>query len=79
MNSVAREAIFDLAVNRAASFERGAGSSTSLEIWHAKTRFASRVELPLIRAALETRPTQGHWFWSGGEAGAWQPGKAQTP
>ena len=79
MNSAARDAIFDLAVNRAASFVRGAGQTASLEVWHAKTRFAVRVELDLIRGALEQRPIEGEWFWHGGETGAWQAGKSLTP
>ncbi len=79
MNSAARDAIFDLAVNRAASFLRGAGQNANLELWHSKTRFASRVELELIRVVLEQRPLTGEWFWAGGETGAWQAGKAPTP
>jgi hypothetical protein len=79
MNSAARDAIFDLAINRAASFLRGAGQNANLEVWHSKTRFASRVELELIRAALEQRPPTGEWFWAGGESGTWQAGKAPTP
>ena len=79
MNSAARDAIFDLAINRAASFLRGAGQHVQLEVWHSKTRFASRVELDLIRAALEQCPKEGEWFWAGGETGAWQMGKAPTP
>lgn len=79
MNFAARDAIFDLAINRAASFLRGAGQNAALEIWHSKTRFASRVKLELIRVALEQRPLTGEWFWAGGESGAWQSGKAPTP
>jgi hypothetical protein len=79
MNSAAREAIFDLAVNRAASFLRSAGQNANLEVWHSKTRFASRVELELIRVALRERPVVDEWYWSGGESGAWQMGKAPTP
>jgi hypothetical protein len=79
MNSVARDAIFDLAINRAASFLRGAGQGGDLEVWHSKTRFASRVELELIRVALAQRPLVGEWYWAGGESGAWQAGKAPTP
>jgi hypothetical protein len=67
MNSAARDAIFDLAINRAASFLRGAG------------QHASRVELELIRTVLEQRPTEGEWHWAGGESGVWQIGKAPTP
>jgi hypothetical protein len=79
MNSAARDAIFDLAINRAASFLRGAGQHANLEVWHSKTRFASRVELELIRTVLEQRPTEGEWHWAGGESGVWQIGKAPTP
>ncbi len=74
----AHNAIFDLAVNRAAAFVRGAGPNASLEIWQTRTRFASRVNLELVRAALETKP-EGKHFWIGGEAGDWQPGKPRTP
>lgn len=79
MSFAARDAIFDLAINRAASFVRGTGQRTSLEVWHSKTRFAARVELDLIRAALEQCPREGEWFWVGGELGSWQNGKARTP
>jgi hypothetical protein len=74
----AANAIFDLAVNRAASFLRGAGPNASLEEWQRKTRFASRVNLESVRAALEVKPA-GACFWTGGEAGGWQPGKPRTP
>jgi hypothetical protein len=74
----ATNAIFDLAVNRAAAFVRGAGANASLEVWQTRTRFASRVNLGLVRAALETKP-DGDWFWQGGEAGTWQVGKPRTP
>jgi hypothetical protein len=79
MNSAARDAIFDLAVNRAASFLRVAGQHAALEVWHSKTRFAFRVELELIRAALEQRPSSEECHWAGGATGAWQTGKAPTP
>jgi hypothetical protein len=78
MSEHAANAIFDLAVNRAAAFVRGAGPNASLEVWQTRTRFASRVKLELIRAALETKPT-GEWYWLGGEAGRWIAGKPQTP
>jgi hypothetical protein len=74
----ATNAIFDLAVNRAAAFIRGAGPNASLEIWQTRTRFASRVNLELVRAALETKPV-GECFWIGGETGEWIAGKARTP
>jgi hypothetical protein len=78
MSEHAANAIFDLAVNRAAAFVRGAGLRASLEIWQTRTRFASRVNLELVRAALETKPV-GECFWIGGEAGEWIAGKARTP
>ncbi len=74
----AANAIFDLAVNRAAAFVRGAGPNASLEVWQTRTRFASRVNLGLVRAALETKPV-GEYFWLGGEAGVWVAGKPRTP
>jgi hypothetical protein len=74
----AANAIFDLAVNRAAAFVRGAGPNASLEVWQTRTRFASRVNLGLVQAALETKP-EGEHFWRGGTAGGWQPGKPRTP
>jgi hypothetical protein len=73
------DAVFDLAVNRAATFQRGAGARAKLESWHARTRFAARIDLEAIRAALASRPSEGEWYWVGGERGSWQPGKAKTP
>jgi hypothetical protein len=78
MSEHAANAIFDLAVNRAAAFVRGAGPNASLETWQTRTRFASRVKLELVRAALETKPV-GECFWTGGETGGWQAGKTRTP
>jgi hypothetical protein len=75
-SNFAQNAIFDLAVNRAAQYwltTRG-----DLAAWHAKTRFAARVPLKQILVALEARPV-GDWHWSGGLNGAWTPGTAQTP
>jgi hypothetical protein len=74
----AANAIFDLAVNRAAAFVRGAGPNASLEVWQTRTRFASRVNLGLVRAALESKPAGKH-FWIGGEAGMWVTRKPRTP
>jgi alpha-ketoglutarate-dependent taurine dioxygenase len=75
----APDAIFDLAVNRAAVFMRGAGRNANLDVWHARTRFASRVPLESIRHALALRPARGEWHWSGGTSGAWRSGKPTTP
>ncbi|GGI88388.1 hypothetical protein [Deinococcus wulumuqiensis] len=73
------DALFDLAVNRAAAAVRGLGRPEALAAWHARTRFARRVALAEIRAALERRPAQGVWHWAGGPGGGWQPGKAAFP
>lgn len=73
--SAVPEALFDLAVNRAALAVRG----SSLEAWHARTRFARHVPLAAVRAALAARPHEGEWHWAGGVTGHWQPGKAQFP
>ena len=78
------DALFDLAVNRAAAAVRGVGLSSqagadALAAWHARTRFARRVPLADIRAALDLRPAGGQWHWAGGPEGGWQPGKAAFP
>ncbi len=73
------DAVFDLAVNRAATFLRGAGPRANLNEWHARTRFAARVELSTIRVILESLPDEGVWHWAGGAGGAWQAGNAPTP
>ncbi|MFC3863082.1 hypothetical protein ACFOPQ_20175 [Deinococcus antarcticus] len=71
----APDALFDLAVNRAALAVRG----STLEAWHARTRFARRVNLSDIRRALASRPQGENWHWQGGNDGSWMPGKAQFP
>jgi len=75
----AREAVFDLAVNRAAAYRRGLGPAAPLEVWQARTRFAARVDLGRVREALDTEPGEGQWHWSGGPSGGWHPGRARTP
>jgi hypothetical protein len=77
MAEFAQEALFDLAINRAARVTALLGM-THLEIWHSKTRFAARVQLPAIQHALKIRPV-GEWYWIGGESGTWQVGKPVTP
>lgn len=72
------DAVFDLAINRAFLLVQRLGWG-HLSIWHSRTRFAARVPLWRIIAALKTRPEDGLWYWSGGEAGAWCAGKANTP
>lgn len=73
------DAVFDLAINRAAAFVRGAGAQGRLADWHAKTRFAARVDLERIAAVVDTMPKDGAWHWAGGSDGAWQRGKPRTP
>ncbi len=73
----AQKVLFDLAVNRAARVTALLGIE-HLQIWHGKTRFAIRIPLESIRAALENRPS-GTYHWRGGEQGRWCEGKAVTP
>lgn len=72
-------ALFDLAVNRAALVLRGLGRADALAAWHARTRFARRIPLSQIRAALAEKPAEGEWHWAGGQAGGWRSGKARVP
>lgn len=83
-SGTAPDALFDLAVNRAAAALLGVSLSsqagaTALAAWHARTRFARRVALSDIRTALEQKPAPGIWHWAGGPGGSWQPGKAEFP
>ena len=75
-----RGALFDLAVARADAYARRARVPRSsdaetiaraLEVWHLKTRFAARVPLAGVAAALALRPAGDDWVWSGGEEGGW--------
>jgi hypothetical protein len=77
MAEYVQQALFDLAVNRAARVTALLGIE-HLQLWHTKTRFAIRVPIALIRVALENRPS-GTYHWRGGEQGRWCEGKAVTP
>lgn len=76
-----RDALFDLAVNRAAEYALrlgvlGEGArtetlATSLELWFLRTRFASRVPFDPIAEALQAWVGRDH-RWSGGPGGAWR-------
>ncbi|CAM3848937.1 hypothetical protein [Deinococcus frigens] len=88
--AAAPPALFDLAVNRAWAALRGfpssdltsAQASAFLAGWHARTRFARRVPLDAVRAALQGHPGQqagGEWHWAGGPEGGWTAGKAPFP
>lgn len=77
----APDALFDLAVNRAATLLRGArptDEDAALREWHARTRFARRVPLHEVAARLASKPL-GDWHWAGGPGGAWRPGKPKFP
>ena len=76
-----REALFDLAVARADAYARRArvplapdpdGVARALEVWHLRTRFAARIPLASIAAALATRPPGAGWVWRGGAGGSWR-------
>lgn len=73
------DALFDLAVNRAAAAVRGVGTLDALGAWHARTRFARRVPLAEVKRALGLKPAAGDWHWSGGVSGGWLAGKAPFP
>lgn len=77
--ATARDELFDLAVNRADAYRRGTGPDAPLEAWHARTRFAARLDLEAVRRALAARPPGPGWHWAGGTAGAWRAGKAPRP
>ncbi|AWN23062.1 hypothetical protein DKM44_07330 [Deinococcus irradiatisoli] len=77
----APDALFDLAVNRAANTLRGlppSGQAAALAAWHARTRFARRIALAEVERCLASKPP-GEWHWSGGPGGGWRVGKAAFP
>ncbi len=84
--SRAREALFDLAVNRAAEHAARLGAAGSdaaavaraLELWYLETRFAARVSLDEVARAVAARPG-GAAHWQGGARGGWRPGPPPTP
>lgn len=77
---MARDELFDLAVERADTYARRlaldygsvARLAAGLEVWYLKTRFAYRIPLEQVVAVLATRmdaaPTAK---WRGGPQGAW--------
>jgi hypothetical protein len=78
-----RDALFDLAVERALTYLTRARAAQgrdpaaierALEVWYLKTRFASRVPLSGIVAALARRPVgdPAAWRWRGGPDGDWE-------
>jgi hypothetical protein len=75
---MARDALFDLAVERALAYVQSINRSTqskedlkkNLEVWYLKTRFAYRIPLDNIIEVLHRYPGQGKWL--GGKSGSWQ-------
>lgn len=79
-------ALFDLAINRAATtalglMGRGPGPTARdpLPEWHERTRFARRIPLEEVRRCLALRPAGPDWHWAGGPDGSWRAGKAAFP
>lgn len=77
---MARDELFDLAVNRAHTYARrlglDVGSATKLtaglEVWYLKTRFAYRIPLKQVVAVLVTNADAGPTTeWRGGPHGGW--------
>jgi hypothetical protein len=85
------DALFDLAVNRAASYLArlgllGTGADAQrlfegLELWYLKTRFAYRIPLETVITVLLSYPVSSEtpYHWRGGESGKWYPGSPLTP
>ena len=81
-----RDALFDLAVNKAAEYADRLGlprgdverTRLGLEVWYLKTRFAYRVPLTEVAAAVAARPAT-EAVWSGGRAGGWSPEEPGRP
>lgn len=78
-----RAALFDLAIERALTYLTRAriartpsheALTHSLEVWYLKTRFAARIPLDDIVAALARRPegSPREWIWQGGRLGGWR-------
>lgn len=81
----AREALFELAVARGLAYAQGLGLALGdpealrrgLELWYLKTRFAYRVPLEEVVAALLRYPGSGRW--RGGPDGGWKTDVPNTP
>lgn len=75
---MARDALFDLATNRALSYALRLGLldgpmdrlRPGLEPWYLKTRFAYRIPLEDIIGVLRAFPGEGY-VWRGGPEGGW--------
>ena len=85
---MAREDLFDLAVNRALSYARrtralerasdDAALARELELWVLRTRFAYRLDLEQVARCLRAAPA-GDVHWEGGPEGGWKAGAAPRP
>ena len=86
---MARDELFDLAVNRALAYARrtralertgddAAALARELELWVLRTRFAYRLDLLEVATRLTQAPA-GEVHWSGGRTGGWRDGPAPRP
>jgi hypothetical protein len=85
---VARDELFDLAVNRALSYARrtraleraddATALARELELWVLRTRFAYRLDLLEVATRLRQAP-DGEVHWTGGPAGGWREGAPPRP
>lgn len=85
---MSRDALFDLAVNRALVYAQRLGLmrpspqasrlQDGLSAWYLRTRFAYRIPLQEVIARLEHYPGEGH-YWTGGPDGAWAAGENPFP
>ena len=85
---MSRDALFDLAINRARSYaerlnalERAESASDlarRLELWYLRTRFAYRIPLEDVAKTLWSSPS-GSVHWSGGRDGGWRAGPPPEP
>lgn len=83
--TLARAALFDLAVNRALSYALSLAMSlqderleAKLEPWYQQTRFAYRIALGDIIKVIKTYPGETS-FWQGGKLGSWHSGTVPRP
>jgi len=82
-----RDDLFDLAVNWAADYAARLGLAsdepdrvrTGLEVWYLKTRFAYRVPLDEVAAAVAGRPPGPGSVWTGGRSGSWARASGPEP
>ncbi len=83
-----RNALFDLAVNRARSYalrlnaldraESERDLARRLELWYLRTRFAYRIPLEDVTVRLWNGP-RGEAHWAGGPNGRWHQGPPPEP